>query len=159
MAQSLFYSIEHCALQLNGHTVTGWADEGDALSFEPHETSAVKVGPDGMMIVSNLGARGGRLTIKTLANSPTTKFFGLYQSIIRQGGVVVISGTLTNAISGLNMTFRDGALVTTPLSISFGNESPPSIENIIVFETIEMVWESLQSRPRPLEPSASVVTQ
>lgn len=157
MSQSLFYSLEHCILTLNGHQVVGWADEADALSFEPHETSSVVVGPDGLMIVSNLGHRGGQLTVKTLANSPSTKFFGQQQSVIRTGGVVVWSGTLTNTISGINLALEDGALINTPISISFGNEIPPSIENVFAFETVEMSWDGLQSRPRPLEPSGRVV--
>ena len=82
------FSLEQTTVTLNGHTVTGWSDDTDALSLPSIDLSNVKRGASGEMVATTTGEKGGPVTIKLLPNSPSVIFVPDYEYLVHVRYVV-----------------------------------------------------------------------
>ena len=130
------FSLEQTTVILNGHTVTGWSDDADALSIPDIDISAIKRGADGKMVAASTGEKGGPVIIKLLANSPSVKFFQNIATAQLGGAAVVWAGIVRDAISGINVALLNGVLTHAPLGPTMGKGDIANREYTIEFESI-----------------------
>ena len=116
----MIFNLEQTVVEINGHNVTGWSDDTDALSMPTIDIAAVKRGADGLMVASSTGDKGGPVILKLLANSPSTKFFMNLVSTIQNGGRVEFNGTVNDQANGYAIRLERGILMNTPLGQSLG---------------------------------------
>ena len=130
------FSLEQTVVILNGHTVTGWSDDADALSLPDIDISAVKKGADGKMVAASTGEKGGPVIIKLLPNSPSVKFFQNIATAQLAGAAVVWAGIIRDAINGINVALVNGILTHAPLGPTIGKGDVANREYTIEFESI-----------------------
>ena len=147
-------SIEHTIVDVNGHRVSGWAGAADALQLPDQTLANVEVGPDGTMVASSTGMKGGVVTFKLLANSPTTAFFMQQLAQIQRGAVIEWMMTITNPQTGWSVTAERGVMTVSPLGQSLGNAVPPAREFQLHFETIIPNYDGAQTAPVPVQVAA-----
>ncbi len=130
------FSLEQTTVEINGHTVTGWSDDGDALSLPDIELTNVKRGADGIMTASTTGEKGGPVILKLLPNSPSTKFFSSLVTTILNGGRVQLDGTIFDPINNITVNLSRGVLMTAPLGQTQGKGETANREFTIEFERV-----------------------
>ncbi len=134
------FSIEQTTVILNGHTVTGWSDDADALGMPNVDLANVVRGADGKMVASSTGEKGGPIVIKLLANSPSTKF--LMNMVVAQqnGASVSWNGIIRDAINQINVILTNGTLSNAPLGQTIGKGEAANREFTFEFERILPVY-------------------
>lgn len=130
------FSLEQTTVILNGHTVTGWSDDADALSIPDIDISAIKRGADGKMVAASTGDKGGPVIIKLLANSPSVKFFQNIATTQLAGVAIAWAGIVRDAINGINVALVNGVLTHAPLGPTMGKSDVANREYTIEFESI-----------------------
>jgi len=130
------FSLEQTVVILNGHAVTGWSEDADALSLPDIDISAVKRGADGKMVAASTGDKGGPVIVKLLANSPSVKFFQNIATSQLAGASVVWNGIIRDAINGINVALVNGILTHAPLGPTIGKGDVANREYTIEFESI-----------------------
>ena len=130
------FSLEQCKLVLNGHEVTGWSDDTDAISFPNIDIASVKRGADGKMASSSSGEKGGPVVMKLLANSPSAKFFQNAATAQLNGAAVSWNGIFRDPINGISVAMTQGTLTNVPLGPTMGKGDVANKEFTIEFETV-----------------------
>ncbi len=125
---------------INNHLVSGWSDSSDCLAFPPDsEISAFKKGATGDMVSSRTGERGGAVTVKVLANSPTAAFMGKLIKQIDNNIPINFTLTWSNPVVGEFTSCTKGTLVNAPRGTTYGKGETG--EKVYVFE-FESITES-----------------
>ena len=130
------FSLEQTTVVVNGHTVTGWSDDTDALMLPDIDLTTVKRGADGVMVAATTGEKGGPVTLKLLANSPSVKFFQNLVTTIQQGGRVEFNGSVVDNINGITVSLERGVLQHAPLGPTLGKGDVANREYMIEFERV-----------------------
>lgn len=131
------FSLEQMTLTLNGHSVTGWSDDTDALSLPSIDLSNIKRGASGEMVATTTGEKGGPVTIKLLPNSPSVKFFQNLITSIQQGGRVEFNGSIVDSVNGITVSLQRGVMQNAPLGPTIGKGEVANREYVIEFERVE----------------------
>lgn len=119
-------SIIGTTVIINGHTVSGWSSDSDALMMPSDvELAQVERGADGKMIASRTGNLGGTVQFKLLANSPSTQFFAQQASHIQRGGMVEFNGSVRYS-SGMVTRMERGVMTKAPLGQTLGSGPAPA---------------------------------
>jgi hypothetical protein len=134
------FSLEQSAVDLNGHTVTGWSDDTDGLSLPDVDLATVVRGADGKMIAIGTGNKGGPVLYKLLANSPSTKFLMNAVAAQLNGVAVKWNCTFRNAIIQVNVIMTNGTLSNAPLGQTLGKGAAGNRIFTIEYETITPVY-------------------
>jgi len=130
------FSLEQTSVQINGHTVTGWSDDTDALSLPNIDLAVVKRGADGKMVAATTGEKGGPVVFKLLANSPSVKFFQNLVTTILDGGKVELSGIIVDQTNNISVSLERGVIVNSPLGQTLGKGEVGNREYTIEFERV-----------------------
>lgn len=131
------FSIEQVSVNLNGHTVTGWSDDADALSLPSVDLANVVRGADGKKIAVSTGEKGGPVIIKLLANSPSVKFFMNAVLAQKNGAAVTWTGIIRDSLNGTNILLTGGTLSHAPLGQTLGKGEASNMEFTFEFETVD----------------------
>jgi len=130
---------------LNGHLVEGWANDANALMFDPSiEAVVYEYGPDGTMIASRTGIKGTPLTIKLQANSPSGKFFWQQSEIVREGRAIEWHGSVAQP-HGLFHSLSKGVMTHYPGGQSLGSGIAPMIEFAFAFQECKRNPDAIRS--------------
>ena len=148
-------SLEHTTVRINGHTCEGWADDDEALSFPEIDLVNESTGPDGLLVVSSTGQRGGPMMLKFQANSASTKFFGTLLARSQRGVPVNFSGTITNSETGVTTRLEGGVFKKAPLGQSLGSGTPKQQEFTIIFSVILTNYDAMNAQPAPVLPAVA----
>jgi len=108
---------------IGGHRVSGWSEDTDALMMpEAFELLTVRRGADGRLIGSNTNDRGGPVTLKLLANSPSTAFFmsAAAKLLSEPETIICWYGSVRNTAQGYSFTLENGVLTQFPLGQNAG---------------------------------------
>ena len=143
-------SLQHTVVRINGHTHEGWAAQSDALTLPDITVAATEVGPDGLMVASSTGMRGGEVVMKFLANSRTRAFYGQQMSEIQRGAVKNFSGSIANSQTGETTRLDRGVLISAPSGTTLGNAVPPSRDVTIMFESVISNFDGFNAQPAPV---------
>jgi len=130
------FSLEQSTLNLNGHNVTGWSDDTDALSFPSIDIATSKRGADGKKVSSSTGEKGGPVTIKLLANSKSTKFLMNAVTAQLNGAAVSWNGIFRDPVNGVSVAMTNGTLQNVPLGQTMGKGDVANKEFTIDFELV-----------------------
>jgi len=130
------FSLEQSTLNLNGHNVTGWSDDTDALSFPSIDIATSKRGADGKKVSSSTGEKGGAVTIKLLANSKSTKFLMNAVTAQLNGSAVSWNGLFRDPVNGVSVAMTNGTLQNVPLGQTMGKGDVSNKEFVIDFELV-----------------------
>ena len=104
-------ALEHTTVIINGHTVTGWADEADALSTESRTIAEIHKGAvPGDHFFTRTGDAGAPLMLKLLPFSPSVQFLGALVARDRKGEVIRIEGSISNTQTGVSVTLQSGVI-------------------------------------------------
>lgn len=130
------FSLEQVSVVLNGHTVTGYSDDTDALSLPNVDLANVVRGADGKMVSVSTGDKGGALIIKLLPNSPSVSFF--MNAVVAQmnNASVKWNGIIRDSITQVNVVLYNGTLTNVPLGQTMGKGDAGNREFTIEFERI-----------------------
>ena len=129
-------SLEATTVRINGHTVTGWSEDTDALTLPDIELANVMRGADGKMVASSTGNKGGSVTLKLLPNSPSTQFLQQQVARILRGAQVHWDGVIVNAQAGFNVVLQGGILMTAPVGQTMGKGEAAARTFVFEFETV-----------------------
>lgn len=140
---SLFFDLEHTVVRINGHRLGGWADEEDAFMLPDIDLYETTRGADGKMLANSTATRGGEVTIKLLANSPSTAFFMQQWAQIVQGGRVEFNGSWSNSQSGASGRFQRGVMKKGPAGQTLGKSAAATREFVFDFESILATYDSV----------------
>ncbi|MCK5607376.1 hypothetical protein KAR91_36165 [Candidatus Pacearchaeota archaeon] len=130
------FSMEQVAVDLNGHTVTGWSDDTDGLSLPDVDLATVIRGADGKMVAINTGNKGGPVIFKLLANSSSTKFFMNAVAAQLNGSSIEFNCTVRDSINQTTISMVKGTLSNAPLGQTLGKGSAGNRNFTIEFERI-----------------------
>jgi len=130
------FSLEQCTLNLNGHEVTGWSDDTDALSFPSIDIATSKRGADGSKVTSSTGEKGGPVVLKLLANGKSTKFFMNAVTAQLNGAAVSWNGLFRDPVNGVTVALTNGNLQNVPLGQTMGKGDVANREFTIDFELV-----------------------
>lgn len=130
------FSLEQDVLVLNGHTVTGFSDDADALSLPNIDLANVVRGADGKMVSVSTGEKGGPLVIKLLPNSPSVPFFMNAVTAQLNGASVKWNGVKRDSINQVNVILSNGTLSNGPLGQTLGKGDAANREFTFEFERI-----------------------
>ena len=130
------YSLEQIAVVINGHTVTGWGDDTDALSLPNIDLASVIRGAGGKMISVSTGEKGGPVIFKLLPNSPSTKFFMNAIAAQNSGASMKWNGSIRDSVNQVNIILSNGTLTNGPLGQTIGKGAAANREFTIEFETV-----------------------
>lgn len=130
------FSLEQSNLNLNGHDVTGWSDDTDALSFPNIDLASIKRGADGGMIATSTGDKGGPVILKLRANSPSAKFFQNAVTAQINGAAVLWNGLYRDPVNGVTVALVNGTLVNAPLGPTMGKGDVANREFTIEFQLV-----------------------
>lgn len=130
------FSLEQVSVNLNGHTVTGWSDDTDALSLPNIDLANIVRGADGQMTSTSTGEKGGPVILKLLPNSPSTKFFMTAVAAQQNGAAVKWNGLIRDSINQINVALINGTLQNAPLGQTIGKGESANREFTIEFERI-----------------------
>jgi len=130
------FSLEQCSLNLNGHEVTGWSDDTDALSFPSIDIATSKRGADGSKVTSSTGEKGGPVVIKLLATGKSTKFFMNAVTAQLNNAAVTFNGLFRDPVNGVTVALTNGNLQNVPLGQTMGKGDVSNKEFTIDFELV-----------------------
>ena len=130
-------SILHTVVTLNGHIVSGWSDDADALMMpDSFNISTVRRGAAGDMAVFSTGDRGGPVEIKLLPNSPSMAYFMQQATLLLAHASIVWSGTIRNTQAQFGFSLERGAMTAFPLGQTMGKGEVANQSFVFEFETI-----------------------
>ena len=144
------FDLEQTNVQLNGHVVTGWSDDGDALTLPTIDIANVKRGADGLMTASSTGDKGGPVVFKLLPNSATTAFLMNLVATLQSGGKVIFDGIIDDRCNGVVIRLDRGVLTSTPLGNSQGKGDTANMEFTIEFERVTPDYSGANFLNRPV---------
>jgi hypothetical protein len=130
------FSLEQTVVVINGHTVTGFSEDADGISFPNIDLATVTRGADGKMVAVSTGDKGGPLVLKLLPNSPSVKFFMNAVTAQMNGGAVKWAGNIRDASNQISFSLSNGTLTNAPLGQTIGKGSAKNAEFTIEFEAI-----------------------
>ena len=130
------FALENIDMILNGHIVTGWSDDADALSLPNIDLASVVRGADGGMVSTSTGDKGGPVILKLRPNSPSTSFFMNAVEAQLNGGAVSWNGIIRDGQNNTVVTLVNGVLTNAPLGQTMGKGETPSREFTIEFEKV-----------------------
>lgn len=130
------FSLEQSSLVLNGHTVTGWSDDADALSMPNVDLANVVRGADGGMVSTSTGDKGGPVIIKLRPNSPSTAFFMNAVTAQQNGAAVKWNGLYRDPLNQVVVALAGGVLTNAPLGQTMGKGETGNREFTFEFERI-----------------------
>lgn len=129
-------SISNTTVVVNGHTVSGWSEDTDALLLPDLTIANIKRGGDGRMTSSGTGDQGGPVTFKLLPTSPSTQFFMNLGTTQRSGGSVEFNGTVRYNDTGIVVELNRGIMTQLPSGQTVGKGSSATQMFIIEFESV-----------------------
>lgn len=130
------FSLESTRVVLNGHAVTGWSDDGDALMLpQDIELAVAKFGADGRMTTVGTGQKGGEVKFTLLANSPSAKFFMNSVASILNGAIIEWNGSVTYP-NGVTVTLTRGTLSTADFGQTLGKGDVRNLPFVWNFERV-----------------------
>ena len=135
-------NIENITARLNDrHVVSGWSDDGDALTIPQLDMFNVKTGALGDAVYFRNGERGGEVMLKLLPNSATKTF------LMQQATRILVSHAIINwqlfvrdVANGWSVTCSNGVLKVTELGQTIGMGDAANAEFTFHFETIQPDW-------------------
>ena len=133
---SLFFSIEHTTVELNGHVCEGWSEDEDAFMVPDIELANIIRGADGKMLAISLSNRGGEITLKFLPTSRSAAFFAQQAAQIRLGAAVIFNGQSVNSQTGVSLRMERGVLKQAPMGQTQGKGAAAAREFVFEFESL-----------------------
>ena len=112
-------SIAHISIILNGHRLTGWADEDPPFAFEYEESSERTRGADGGLYAMGMPTYGGTFTFKVFSTSPTAQWAMQNEQMRKNAHTSgdperTYSGTYSNPVTGISFRMEGGIIATFP---------------------------------------------
>jgi hypothetical protein len=134
---SQFRSLEASKVVLNGITFEGWSQDEDALTLpDAFERYAKQTGADGLKVYGTTGEKGGEVTIKLLANSPTVQILQGFVLAEKNGAFIEWNGIVKyndNSIA----TLAKGVMTKMPLGLTLGKGAPKTMTYVFEFQNID----------------------
>ena len=146
---SMNFSLEHLIVEVNGHRVRGWAKQNDAFSPPELTLTETERSPEGQMVASSTGEKGGECGFKLLVNSPSTKWFGRQLAEIQRGVIKSFSLTARHPPSGYSARAERGVLKGGPTGPKLGSGVPAAREFMIDFEVFIGNWDAVNTQEPP----------
>jgi len=128
--------VSSTTLNLNGHDVTGWSDDADALTIPDIDLANVRRGGDGQMVAHSTGDRGGAVMVKLLPTSDSTRFLMNAVTAQLNGGTVIWNGIVRNNTTGATILLTRGILQHAPLGQTVGKGDAANMEFTFEFESV-----------------------
>ncbi len=150
---SLELSLRGATVIIGGHTVTGWADESDALSLPAIESAQITRGADGQLMAMSTGNQGGEVMVKLLATSVSARYFSQRFTEQVQGARFVWEGSIRYADNTV-ISLSRGVLKTAPSGITMGTGEVATQEFVFEFEQILMNRDIADVSSAPSIPAA-----
>jgi len=132
----MLFDLETTSVQINGHNVTGFSDDGDALSLPTIELASVKRGADGVMVGASTGNKGGPVMLKLQPNSDTTKFLMGLVATLQNNGRIVFDGIVNDIANGIVVRLERGILTEAPTGNTLGKGDIANMEFTFEFERV-----------------------
>lgn len=134
---SQYRSLDLSSVILSGITLTGWSDAEDALTLpDAMELSVFKKGADGLLVAGRTGEKGGEVTFKFNANSPSVQTLSNIVLALKNGASVTFSGII-NFSDGSIVTLDKGILKTAPNGYTLGKGTPKDMVYVFEFQVID----------------------
>lgn len=134
---SQFRALDLSTVILNGITFSGWSQDEDALTMPDAFVLAItETGADGLLVAGRTGAKGGEVTFKLLANSPTVQELQAIVLAEKNGGSVQFSG-IVDFSDGSVATLDKGVLKTAPNGYTIGKGVPKVMSYVMEFQVID----------------------
>ncbi len=131
-----FYDLTNTSVILNGHLVTGWSDDTDALSMPDVTIANFTRGADGIMTGASTGDKGGPITIKLAPNSPSVQFFSALASLQQNGAATRYDGIIVYHDTGQTVQLIKGYHQNNPSGQTLGKGSFSSKMFVFEFERV-----------------------
>jgi hypothetical protein len=130
-------SLEGSKVIINGITVEGWADDEEVLILpEAYERYIVNKGADGLQVAGSTGEKGGEVTFKLLANSPTVQIFQGFVLAEKNGASIEWNG-IVNYSDGSVVAMVKGVMKKAPLGYTLGKGAPKNMEYVFEFQNLD----------------------
>jgi hypothetical protein len=134
---SMMRALDLSSVTLNGHTFSGWSGDEDALTLPDSSELAMFVkGADGKIIAGRTGERGGEVSIKLLANSPSVQFMQTAVLALKNGASIQWEGLIKYNDNSL-ATLIKGILIKAPLGLTLGKGVAKTMTYVFEFELID----------------------
>jgi hypothetical protein len=128
--------LDVTSLVINDVLITGFSEDSDAITIPKIERAVVKYGGDGRMVAMTTGKRGGVVTIKLLASSPSVPFMNDLSLTAQAGAGISVYGLLRSNTQLSSCAFQRGYFTSDTPYASMGASSVSSYEYEIGFEVI-----------------------
>jgi len=134
---AIYRALDLSTVILNGITFSGWSQDEDALTLPDASTFSVfEKGADGLMVAGRTGEKGGEVTFKLLANSPTVQALQAIVLAEKNGASVEFSG-IVNYNDGSVVTLDRGIIKTAPNGYTLGKGAPKVMSYVFEFQVID----------------------
>ena len=135
---------------LDGHRVTGFAEDDPPVDFPAIELLTEKYGQDGQMYVMSTARRGGQFTVKLLPTSPTTKLWMRHHAEIQNGAIKNYAGSYADPNLDYDTLIRGAKLKTAPSTVV------PGVTAEFVFVAQELIpeFDNANFAAAPFAPSS-----
>ena len=134
---SMIRSLEGSKVILNGITCQGWSQDEDALTLpEAFERYITMKGADGLMVSGTTGEKGGEVTFKFLANSPTVQILQGFVLAEKNGAYIEWNGIVKYSDNSI-VTLAKGVMKKAPLGYTLGKGAPKTMSYVFEFSRID----------------------
>ena len=134
---SMLRALDLSSVILNGITFTGWSQDEDALTLpDAAELSVFQKGADGLMVAGRTGEKGGEVTFKLLANSPTVQPLQTFILAEKNGAFVEWNGIIKYSDNSI-VTLAKGIMKKVPLGYTLGKGTPKTMSYVFEFQNID----------------------
>ena len=117
MADPKVTGFPHIEVQIDGFSMSGWANEDPPVEFPPIDALEAIFGKDGTLYGNDTGMRGGDVTLKFLPTSAGAQWWLQRWSERLKGKRRVFHGIYTDSELNVSISLRGGLLKTCPAAI------------------------------------------
>jgi len=121
---------------INGVTITGFSEDADAVTIPEIEVAAPVYGADGKMLVVGTGTKGGLVTLKLLASSPSIAFLTPLSQLSQVGAGVILEGFIRSTTQSSSCSLQNGYFTKFVPYPTQGKGSVSAITYEMAFEII-----------------------
>ena len=130
-------SLEGSKVILNGITCQGWSQDEDALTLpDAFERYITQTGADGLKVSGTTGEKGGEVTFKFLANSPTVQILQGFVLAEKNGAYIEWNGIIKYNDNSI-VTLSKGVMKKAPLGYTLGKGAPKTMSYVFEFQVID----------------------
>ena len=119
------HSFQLVVASYGGVRISGFADQGDPISYAPNgEDVTSSQGPDGETVINKMAQRNSRLTLRLMAGSGSVDYLSDLYNVHRQPGFrgPYPACNVTDANTGSTITAAQAWIVGAP-PVAYGSEA------------------------------------